>query len=99
MRGAVGAAQAGLDDATAALAKAAQDLHAGAVALRPSVDELGPQLAALAREVSLLAARADAGEQAAVLDELTRLGENIERLDGLLRLAGAPDTTATVEEA
>ena len=43
--------------------------------------ELGPQLGALSTEVALLAARADSADQPnAVLEELVRLGEDVERL-------------------
>lgn len=78
VRGSVGAA---LGDASTALAKAAVDLDGAVRVLSPALGELTPQLGALASEVALLAARADAPEQPnAVLDELVRLGEDVERL-------------------
>ena len=52
--------------------------------------ELAPQLGALATEVALLAARADSPEQPnAILDELVRLGEDVERLVALTEPAAA----------
>ena len=48
-----------------------------------------PELAALAEELALLAARAENAEQtSAVLDELARLGEDVERLIVLARADG-----------
>jgi hypothetical protein len=41
---------------------------------------------ALAREVALLAARAESPDEGLVADELVRLGEGVERLESLLRL-------------
>jgi hypothetical protein len=50
-------------------------------ALAPALSDLAPQMNALATEVALLATRADTPEQPnAVLDELVRLGEDVERL-------------------
>jgi hypothetical protein len=50
-------------------------------ALLPTLAELGPQLGGLTAEIALLAARADSPEQPnAVLDELVRLSEDVERL-------------------
>ena len=46
---------------------------------------LGPELSALAREVALLAARADdPGGDLAIGEELVRLGDGLERLQQLL---------------
>jgi hypothetical protein len=76
-----GGMKADLEDAARALTTAATEVHAAADALAPTLTELGPQLGALASEVALLAAREDSPEQAnAVLDELVRLGEDVERL-------------------
>jgi hypothetical protein len=70
-----------LEGSSQALAGAAAELHGAALTLAPTLAELAPQLGALAAEVALLAARADSPEQPnAVLDELVRLGEDVERL-------------------
>jgi len=68
-----------------ALATAAQSLHGSVEALAPPLgaltSELGPQLGALTAEVALLAARAESPDEPnAILDELVRLGEDVERL-------------------
>lgn len=70
-----------LESSSTALATAAASLQGSVNALSPALVELAPQLGALAAEVALLAARAESPEQAnAVLDELVRLGEDVERL-------------------
>jgi hypothetical protein len=70
-----------LEGSSTALAAAATSLQGSVEALSPALVELAPQLGALTAEVALLAARADSPEQAnAVLDELVRLGEDVERL-------------------
>jgi hypothetical protein len=76
-----GGLSADLGAATQALSTAATELEGTARALAPALAQLAPQLGALATEVALLAARADTPEQPnAVLDELVRLGEDVERL-------------------
>jgi hypothetical protein len=99
---AVGTAVSGLSDLRAGvggeLGAAAQSITAASTELRgtaaelsPVLAALAPQLAALAREVALLAARADNPEPMnAVLDELIRLGEDVERLAALAQPAPAP---------
>ena len=78
LRGSLGAQ---LEGASHALTTAAGDLHDAAQTLSPALAELGPQLGALTAEVALLAARADSPDQpSAILDELVRLGEDVERL-------------------
>ena len=78
LRGSIGKS---FGDATQALSAAATELDGTMRALSPALAELTPQLGALAAEVALLAARADDAEQPnAVLDELVRLGEDVERL-------------------
>jgi hypothetical protein len=78
LRGSLGAQ---LEGASAALATAAAELAGAAGALSPALAELGPQLGGLTAEIALLAARADSPEQPnAVLDELVRLSEDVERL-------------------
>jgi hypothetical protein len=70
-----------LEGVAQALARAAAELRGTVDALSPTLAELSPQLGALATEVALLAARADSPEHPnAVLDELVRLGEDVERL-------------------
>jgi hypothetical protein len=70
-----------LEETARALTSAAADLRATVETLAPPLAQLTPQLGALATEVALLAARADSPEQSnAVLDELVRLGEDVERL-------------------
>jgi hypothetical protein len=78
LRGSLGAQ---LEGASQALTTAASDLHGTVKSLSPALAELAPQLGALGAEVALLAARAESPEQPnAVLDELVRLGEDVERL-------------------
>jgi len=81
-----------------ALATAAQSLHGSLEALAPQLgslaSELAPQLAALTAEVALLAARAENPEEPnAILDELVRLGEDVERLVA----SRTPDATVSHE--
>ena len=104
---AVGTAVSGLSDLRAGvggeLGAAAQSLNAASGELRgtaaelsPLLAALAPQLAALGREVALLAARAENPEPVnAVLDELIRLGEDVERLVALAQ--PAPAGAASVE--
>ena len=76
-----GSLSAQLDSSSRALATAAAELHGTVGALSLTLADLAPQLGALAAEIALLAARADSHEQPnAVLDELVRLGEDVERL-------------------
>jgi hypothetical protein len=76
-----GSLSAQLEGASQALASAAAELRGTVDALSPTLADLAPQLGALATEIALLAARADSPEQPnAVLDELVRLGEDVERL-------------------
>lgn len=84
-----------LESSSTALATAATSLQGSVQALSPALVELAPQLGALAAEVALLAARADSPEQAnAVLDELVRLGEDVERL-----VASSPSAAPVSPEA
>jgi hypothetical protein len=104
---AVGTAVSGLSDlragvggelgaAAQSLTGASGELRVTAAELSPVLAALAPQLAALAREVALLAARAENPEPMnAVLDELIRLGEDVERLAALAPPASAP--AASVE--
>ncbi len=66
------------------VATAAGELRAGATAMSGSLATLTPELNALGREVALLAARAEAGPDLAITDELVRLGDGLERLEKLL---------------
>jgi hypothetical protein len=76
-----GSLSAELQGASQALATAAVELRGAVGALSPALGELAPQLRALTAEVGLLAARADSPELPnAVLDELVRLAEDVERL-------------------
>jgi len=85
----VGAGHCGLalHEAAQALDKAAGEISSAAQTLGAPIAELSPELRALARSVALLAARTDADEPTAILDELLRLGEGVERLEALLRMA------------
>ena len=106
---AVGTAVSGLADLRAGvggeLGAAAQSLNAASGELRgtaaelsPLLAALAPQLAALAREVALLAARAENPEPMnAVLDELIRLGEDVERLVTLAPPAPAPPASVEID--
>jgi hypothetical protein len=70
-----------LEGASNVLATAAGELRGAVGALSPALGQLAPQLGALTAEVALLAARADSPELPnAVLDELVRLAEDVERL-------------------
>ncbi|HVV53490.1 MAG TPA: hypothetical protein VHO06_27785, partial [Polyangia bacterium] len=84
-----------LEGASQALASAAADLRGAVGTLSPTLAELAPQLGGLTAEIALLAARADSAEQPnAVLDELVRLSEDVERL-----LAATQPAAATSERA
>ena len=75
-----------------ALASATGELRATASEIAPALAALAPQLGAVARVVALLAVRADDPEPAnAVLDELVRLGEDVERV---LTLVQPPSPSA-----
>jgi hypothetical protein len=70
-----------LEGTSQALAAAAGDLSRAVATLSPTLAELAPQLGGLTAEIALLAARAGDPEPSnAVLDELVRLGEDVERL-------------------
>ncbi len=104
---AVGTAVGGLSDlrtgvggelgaAAQSITTASTELRGTATELSPLLAALAPQLGALAREVALLAARADNPEPMnAVLDELIRLGEDVERLVAVAQPDPAP--AASVE--
>lgn len=80
-----------LGEAARALAAATDELRGTATDLSPALAALAPQLEAMAREVALLAARAEEPEPAnAVLDELVRLGEDVERLVALAQPPASP---------
>jgi hypothetical protein len=89
LRATIGEAGARLQATSSSLAEAVGGLRGVADALSPMLAQLGPELNALAREVSLLAARGDGGEDPLIADELVRLGEGVERLETLLRMAQA----------
>ena len=76
-----GSLSAQLEGTSQALATAAAELRGAVGTLSPALAELAPQLGALTAEVALLAARADSPELPnAVLNELVRLTEDVERL-------------------
>jgi hypothetical protein len=84
-----------LEGASQALANAAAELRGAVGTLSPTLADLAPQLGSLTAEIALLAARADSPEQPnAVLDELVRLSEDVERL-----LASSQPSAATDEVA
>lgn len=84
----VTAHEAQLLAAAGSLTQAAEALRDGADQLAPAAAALAPELGALSREVALLAARAEASqEQAAVVEELGRLGEGVEKLERLAHAA------------
>ena len=75
------ALSAQLQGASQSLASAATELRGAVGVLSPSLAELAPQLGGLTAEIALLAARVTDPEQSnAVLDELVRLSEDVERL-------------------
>jgi hypothetical protein len=84
----VAAAALGADVArsSAILERAARGFEAAASAMAMPLATLSPELAALSRELALLAVRAEQ-EEAPLLDELLRLGEGLDRLEGLVRMA------------
>lgn len=87
-----GSLSAQLKEASQSLATAAAELRGAVGALSPTLSELVPQLGGLGAEIALLAARAENPEQPnAVLDELVRLSEDVERL--LAASQPAPETT------
>jgi hypothetical protein len=93
-----GSLSAQLEGSSRALAAAAAELHGTVEVLSPALAELSPQLGALAAEVALLAARADSPEQPnAVLDELVRLGEDVERLVAASQAPVAADSFTALE--
>ncbi|MGZ3406317.1 MAG: hypothetical protein ACXVAN_07720 [Polyangia bacterium] len=82
---ATAAAEVQLRAAGSALAEAAGELRGSSANLAASLGTLAPELSALAREVALLAARDDGGgADAAIGEELVRLGDGLERLEQLL---------------
>jgi hypothetical protein len=94
-----GSLAAQLEGASKAMTTAAGDLHATVKALSPALAGLVPQLGALGAEVALLAARAESPEQQnAVLDELVRLGEDVERLITLSEQGVSGVTSTAVVE-
>jgi hypothetical protein len=94
-----GTLSAQLEGASQALAAAAGELRGTVGALSPALAELAPQLGALTAEVALLAARAESPDLPnAVLDELVRLAEDVERLLGSNQAAPAT-TEAAAREA
>ena len=93
-----GSLSAQLEGSSQALATAAADLRGTTAALSTTLADLAPQLGALAAEIALLAARADSPEQPnAVLDELVRLGEDVERLLASSQPRAAPTELVTDE--
>jgi hypothetical protein len=88
LRGSLVEAGARLEATSQSLAQAVDGLRVVSDALSPRLADLTPELNALAREVSLLAARAD-GDDPLITDELVRLGEGFDRLETLLRMSQA----------
>jgi len=87
-----------LEGASQALAAGASELRGTVGALSPALAELAPQLGALTTEVALLAARAESPDLPnAVLDELVRLAEDVERLLASSQPAAAPAEVAARE--
>lgn len=77
-----------LDTSVLELGNAAAQLKAGAEALQPVLGSLVPELQAMARELALLAARnSETDPSGAMLDEMNRLGEGMDRLSNLVRAA------------
>ena len=76
-----------LGEAAQALGKAAGELGAAAPALGEPMSTLTPELRRCRAKWRCLAARGESEEPAATLDELMRLGEGVERLEALLRMA------------
>jgi len=87
-----------LGAAAQSLTAASGELRGTAAELSPALAALAPQLAALAREVALLAARAENPEPMnAVLDELIRLGEDVERLVPVAPPDPAPSASVEID--
>jgi hypothetical protein len=89
LRGSLVEAGARLEATSQSLAQAVGGLRAVCDALSPLLAQLGPELDALAREVSLLSARVDGDDDPVIADELVRLGEGVGRLETLLRMSQA----------
>ncbi len=87
VRDSVGSEGLRLGATVQALGQSAMALGQAAEALGTPLSALTPELSALAREVALLAARSESEAPATTLDELVRLGEGMERLEALLRMA------------
>jgi hypothetical protein len=87
-----------LGAAAQSITAASTELRGTAAELSPALAALAPQLAALAREVALLAARAENPEPMnAVLDELIRLGEDVERLATLAQPDPSPAAPVEID--
>jgi hypothetical protein len=89
LRGSLVEAGTRLEATSLSLAQAVEGLRAVSDALSPLLAQLGPELDALAREVSLLSARVDGNDDPVIADELVRLGEGVGRLETLLRMSQA----------
>lgn len=62
-------------------------------AVGPALIGLAPELGGVAKELAQLAARAEASDEpTVVLEELVRLGEGVERMEGLLRVVQGEPT-------
>ncbi|HNN95418.1 MAG TPA: hypothetical protein PKI03_24240, partial [Pseudomonadota bacterium] len=86
-------------EAAQALQATSSELQAATASLSTPLAALVPELHALSREVALLAAEHTGGAPSATLSEILRLGEGVERLEALLRLATPPEIAEHVEPA
>ncbi len=76
-----------LGSSAATLAQSAETLAQSTSALSPQIEALVPELRSLTQEVALLGTRAVKDEEPLFADELVRLGEGMERLEAMVRLA------------
>jgi hypothetical protein len=70
-----------------ALGGAATLLKTSVETMQPTLGSLAPELHALARELALMAAQQTQPQEVAVLEEMTRLGDGMDRLQSLLRMS------------
>ncbi len=90
---AVGGGATALDSASGVLAQAAKDLRSGTEGVVPVLRQLGSDLAALGREVALMAARSpESDSNVVLLAELERVGAGVDRLMALQEMASGAST-------
>lgn len=88
-----------LEKAAGKLVEATRTMHATLEPLQPRLDALAGELERLTHEVAVMSAHADSAHgSAVVMAELERMGDGLERLASLVRLAREPEAPE-MEEA